>query len=490
MHYFTCDANALAGLSGTTVGTVITILVNLVASIVLTHIIAWKIAIVLLATLPILLGSGIMRLRALAKFQSRHQAVYASSTGLTVEAVESIKIVVALSLESYFLGAYKRSLTEPYKASFHEIAYTNFWLAIEFSVSNLIYALAYWWVSQRIAAGEYTQTEFFIVLTALLFSAQSCGQMFALAPDLSGARVAAKRLLILLKIGPPTLTIPAADLEKTISGEQERQLELQMIMSNTLDQSAPTLLNGTAIQIHDVYFHYPDKPSKALSGISMDIAPGQFCALVGPSGAGKSTIISLLEQFYRPSSGQVVVDGRTISREGKALYRAEVALVPQDSVLFDGSKRFNIKLGARPGHATTDEAIESACRPANIHDVISALPHGYDTQCGTTIDQFSGGQRQRMCIARALVRQPRLLLLDEPTSALDAESEAHFQKTLNSIRGKMTILAVAHRLHTIQKADKIFLIEGGRSVDQGTHAELVQRSPSYRANATHQALDA
>lgn len=490
LQYFTRDASALAGLSGTTVGTLVTILVNLVASIILTHVIAWKIAIVLLATLPVLLGSGIMRLKALAKFHNRHQAVYATSIGLTVEAVESVKVVVSLSLEPYFLEAYKRSLAGPYKASFLEIAYTNFWLATAFSVSNLIYALAYWWGSQRVAAGEYTQTEFFIVLPALLFSAQSCGQMFALAPDLSGAQAAATRLVLLFKMGPSTLTLPTPDRKGLDYADEKGQPQLQMIKPYASDSSAPTALSGTALQVHDVYFHYPNRPARALSGLSIDIAPGEFCALVGPSGVGKSTIISLLEGFYMPSSGQILVNGRDINGTGGTGFRSDVALVPQDNVLFDGSIRFNIGLGARPDRDATDEEIERACQLASIHDTISALPHGYDTQCGTTVDQFSGGQRQRMCIARALVRQPRLLLLDEPTSALDAESETHFQNTLSSIRGKMTIIAVAHRLHTIQRADKIFLIEDGRCVDQGTHVDLLQRSQSYRENAAHQALDA
>ena len=194
LSYFTSDTNSLAGLSGVVLGTILTILVNLIASLLMTHIIAWKIAIVLLATLPILLGSGFMRLYALAKFQARHQKLYAVSAGISLEAVASIKTIASYSLEEGFYKRYCHSLKEPYKTSIREFAYTNFWLATAYSVSMLIYALAYWWGAKQITAGIYSQTQFFIVLPALLFSAQSCGQMFALAPDVSNARVAAARL--------------------------------------------------------------------------------------------------------------------------------------------------------------------------------------------------------------------------------------------------------------------------------------------------------
>ncbi|KAI4142729.1 MAG: hypothetical protein LQ341_003132, partial [Variospora aurantia] len=191
LSYFTADTNALAGLSGVVMGTILTILVNLVASILMTHIIAWKIAVVLLATLPILLGSGFMRLWAVSDLQVQHQRLYAKPAGISLEAIASIKTIVAYSLESVFNERYRQSLQAPYKASLRGLAHTNFWLATAYSVSFLIYALAYWWGARQILAGTYTQTQFFIILPALLFSAQSCGQMFALAPDVSNARLAA-----------------------------------------------------------------------------------------------------------------------------------------------------------------------------------------------------------------------------------------------------------------------------------------------------------
>ena len=248
---------------------------------------------------------------------------------------------------------------------------------------------------------------------------------------------------------------------------------------------------GSSLVMRGVHFNYPGKPETIiLHGLNMIIPSGHFCAIVGPCGAGKSTVISLLEKFYLPTSGTIKVDGRDIANIDSVSYRANISLVPQDNTLFDDTVRFNIALGAHPDHEPTDAEIEEAARSANIHDLISSLPKDYNTRCGANGDQFSGGQRQRICLARALVRKPRLLLLDEPTSALDAESETIFQETLESIRGKMTIVAVAHRLHTIQKADKIFMVDKKRCVDEGTHEELISRNILYRGYAVHQALGA
>lgn len=475
LSYLSTDAAALAGLSGTTVGTIVSIMVNLMAGILMTHIIAWKIAIVLLATLPILLGSGIMRLRVLAQLQDRHQLAYATSVGITIEAVNSIKTVASLGLEHELLAVYTRSLVSPYKASFKEIAYADFWLATAYSVSNLIYALAYWWGTKQVVAGLYSQTQFFIVLPALLFSAQSCGQMFALAPDFSKARVASAKLLDLIDIGPAKLTHRG-----DIVTDMEKGDDLE---AGSKVRSIPLNQRGIRVDFRNVHFSYPARPHlTALKAIDLEILPGQFCALVGPSGAGKSTILSLLEMFYTPKYGRIEFD------RSSAFDRDRVALVPQDSHLFDESVRFNVGIGARAGHEATNDEIETACKLANIHETIAILPEGYNTRCGPNGDRFSGGQKQRLSIARALVRQPSLLLLDEPTSALDAESEVHFQDTLAKISSRMTIVAIAHRLHTIMKASVIFLIEGGRCVDRGTHEELFQRNASYRANALHQCL--
>ncbi|KAI4213649.1 MAG: hypothetical protein LQ351_003873 [Letrouitia transgressa] len=492
LSYISRDANAMASLTGTVTGTIFAILTNLFVGILLTHIIAWKIAIVLIATLPLLLGSGFMRLRVLAQLQTRHQVAYATSIGITVEAVSSIKTVASLGLEAEFCKVYSRSLGGPYRASIRAISYANFWLATAFSVSNLIYALAYWWGSKQIIEGFYSQTQFFIVLPALLFSAQSCGQMFALAPDLSNARVASAKILNLLDISSTKEQASASVAVKQLSNEEKHDKDLEFGDPCSIPHIKNIGRVASKVMFRDVYFSYPARPQiEILHGLDLNILPGKFYALVGPSGAGKSTIMSLIEKFFQPTSGRVEIDGKDLVDTEADLLRERISLVPQDSVLFDDTISFNIGLGARRDCEATEVEITEACQLANIHDMIAGLPHGYKTRCGPSGNQFSGGQKQRLSIARALLRQPSLLLLDEPTSALDAESEIQFQDTLDKIlrRKDMTVLAVAHRLHTIQKAERIFLIDNGRCVDQGTHEELFQRSAFFRSSVLHQALD-
>ncbi|EXJ78802.1 hypothetical protein A1O1_09204 [Capronia coronata CBS 617.96] len=487
LSVITKDSTAIGGFSGSTMGTIFSILINFGVAIILSHIIAWKIAVVCLSMIPILLGSGIMQLYTFARFEERNSKAFADSVGICMETVTSFKTVATYSLEHEIMDTYTRVLSKPRSQVLAASIYTNFWLAIANSTGFLIYAFAYWWGSRQIMKGENTQEEFFIVLVSMLVSAQLWGQMFSLAPEVSRARAAASRILSLLGVGsknnksellalpdPKSNTGKDHDIEKDAANGE-----------NT--SSAPS--RGASVAFRSVYFSYPSSPNvQVLNGVSLSIQPGQFCGLVGPSGAGKSTIITLLQHMYRPTSGSIEIDGVDVSHRE---FRDEIAVVPQDNALFSGTIKFNVGLGARPGHDATDAEIQEACKLANIHDTIMALPQQYDTECGPNGSQLSGGQRQRLTIARALVRRPRLLLLDESTSALDAETEHALQDGLErTIRESgLTVIAITHRLHTVMRADVIFVVEGGRIVDSGTHAELMQRSASYKTNAQTQILE-
>lgn len=484
LSYITRDGDALAGLSGSVIGTLFSITINLIVAIILTHIIAWRIALVCLALVPLLLGAGLMELRVLGKFEERHENAYTKSVDIGVEAITSIKTIASLSLEEETLKTYRRSLKGPRKETLKVTVQASLWQAMCYFLGNLVNGLAYWWGAKQIIAGNYTQTQFLIVVFSLLVSALLWSQMFALAPELSNARAAMARILSLIEIGSEKMQGHVSDPSQ-ITCLEEKDIEA------TADQklSSPVNNQASSVEIRDVHFSYPARPDiKVLNGLSINMRPGKFYALVGPSGAGKSTIISLVERLYTPQSGSILIDGLDVTKHREVAFRDSIALVPQESVLFEGSIEFNIGIGAKPGHEVSIAEIEEACKLANIHDTIQALPDGYKTLCGPNGNQFSGGQKQRLSIARALVRKPKLLILDESTSALDAESEKLLQDGLRKAARGITVIAIAHRLHTIRKADVIFLIEAGQCVDQGSHEELLERSESYRTNVVYQTI--
>ncbi|KXJ88898.1 P-loop containing nucleoside triphosphate hydrolase protein [Microdochium bolleyi] len=478
LTFLTTDSASIGALTGSIIGTIFSIAINFLAAIILSHVVAWKIAIVCLATVPLMLGAGMLQMVVQSRFNERHEKAFEKSVGITVEAVNSIKTVAALSIEHEVMNTYRRALDAPRKEFTRSSIYSNFYLAIAFSMNNFIYALLYWWGSTLIGRGEYTQTQFFIVLIALLVSAQLWGSVFTLSAEVTRAGRAVGRIFDLIDLGSTkswnSKNLQPRDTEAAVESKR----------------AAGTVGGGMPVKFNNVHFSYPARPGReVLKGLDLDIRAGQFCALVGPSGAGKSTIVSLLERMYQVSSGSIEVDGLDVTAKSEPLFRDDIGLVPQDSVLFEGTIRFNIALGGRPGTEPTDAEIEQACKLANIHETIVALPQGYDTNVGPNGGQLSGGQRQRLSIARALVRRPRMLLLDESTSALDAESERLLQDGLEKAARGITVVAIAHRLHTIRRADVIFLVEDGRCVDRGSHEELLERSESYRVNVMHQTLD-
>ncbi|KAF2468425.1 leptomycin B resistance protein pmd1 [Lindgomyces ingoldianus] len=490
LSFITKDGNALAGFSGSIVGTLFSVVINFIVAIVLSHIIAWRIAIICLVTVPLLLGAGFMQLRSIAHFRERHASAFLTSIAITVEAVSNIRTIAALSIEAEIMQTYRRTLKAPRKEMVMQSIKSNVWLAIANSTGNIIYAFAYWWGAKQILEGRYTQTQFFIILVAMLVSAQLWGQMFTLAPELSRAKSAISRIVGLLSL--ETSLSQSRSGMSTPDPDNLDEKGADDIEANAASPILSILRHGAAVEFRQVSFSYPARPKvTVINSLSLSIHPGQFCALVGPSGAGKTTIFALLERFYNPSSGSILLDGDDISRRTTTSFREEIAYVPQDNVLFQGTIKFNVSLGARPYHSPTDADVEEACKLAGIHDAIMSLPDGYQTDCGSNGSQLSGGQRQRLSIARALIRKPRLLLLDESTSALDAESERAFEMGLDkAVKGNgVTVIAIAHRLRTIVRADVIFMIDTGRVIDQGRHEDLVQRSERYRVNALHQMME-
>jgi len=264
------------------------------------------------------------------------------------------------------------------------------------------------------------------------------------------------------------------------AGAMERIGELLAERAEIIDPAQPLALPRPvhgALRFDGVTFHYPTRPNApALHDFTLDIRPGETVALVGPSGAGKSTVFALLLRFYDPQSGRISVDGIDLRALTLTELRGAIALVPQETVIFSGSAADNIRFG-REG--ASDEEVREAARAAEAHDFISALSDGYQAEMGERGVRLSGGQRQRIAIARAILRDAPLLLLDEATSSLDAQSEAAIQQALERLEKGRTTLVIAHRLATVQRADRIVVMDGGRIVAQGTHESLLAEGGLY-----------
>ncbi|RFU73423.1 abc transporter [Trichoderma arundinaceum] len=460
--FLSTETTHVAGLSGATLGTLLMMSTTLITAIVVSVSIGWKLSLVSTATIPLLLGCGFFRFYMLAHFQRRSKAAYAASATFASEAISAIRTVAALTREEDVLKMYQNSLAEQQRRSLRSVLKSSTLYAASQSLVFLVFALGFWYGGTLIGKGEYDLFQFFLCFMAIIFGAQSAGSIFSFAPDMGKAHHAAKELKVLF------------DRKPTIDTWSE--------------EGQPVTEVDGSLEFRDVHFRYPTRPEQpVLRGLNLTIQPGQYVALVGASGCGKSTTIALLERFYDPLSGGVYIDGKEISTLNLNDYRSFIALVSQEPTLYQGTIKENILLGSAEENVS-DEAVEFACREANIYDFIASLPDGFNTIVGSKGTLLSGGQKQRIAIARALIRNPKILLLDEATSALDSESEHVVQAALDKAAKGRTTIAVAHRLSTIQKADIIYVFNQGRIVEAGAHAELMKKNGRYAELVNLQSL--
>lgn len=473
---FTKDSGDISCLSGVALGTIFTVVTSVAGGIILAHAIAWKIAIVLLAAVPIMLVSGYVRLRMLARSEQRQRTAYTTPTSLAIEACRNRRTVILFGLEDIILGQYHVALMKPHRATFRFTVLCNTLLALSFSITYFVYALAYWWGSKQVRNGTYSQKQFFIVLPALLFSAQAAGQLFSLSPEIARAKTAAVSIFQFLGFRPSIIRT-GKDTPETSSVE------------TSPERSVP-LGKRPQIEFQDVEFSYRSNSAQpVLQKVNFSVASGETVAFVGPSGAGKSSTIALIERFYDPSYGHILFSGVDAVNMNVEDLRSMSALVPQEPELFPGSIEHNISLGAVNSQTVTLQQVQECAVTVGLHDFISSLPEGYATDCGSVAgSQLSGGQRQRLSLARALIRNPKVLLLDEPTSALDAHSEKQVQDALKAAAKGRTTVIVAHRLASIQQVDRIIVFDRGQVIEQGRHSELMQSGGLYASMAKAQAL--
>ncbi|OCK83169.1 P-loop containing nucleoside triphosphate hydrolase protein [Lepidopterella palustris CBS 459.81] len=448
--FLSIEANRLAGMSGATLAAILNSCATIVGSLAIGISFGWKLALVCASTMPILLACGYWRFRVLSEMEARMKRTTDAAT-FACEAASSIRTVASLTLEKNLRDEYHVQLDAQ---AFDNLRYSTFsaiLYAFSQSVAMFAIALSFWYGGTLISKQEYTLVQFFICYAAVINGSQSAGAIFSFAPDMGEAKSAAQLLMSLLH------RVPLIDSWSTEGHQVER-------------------VDGK-IELKDVRFTYPARPDqKVLRGVSLTALPGQFIALVGASGSGKSTVMALLERFYDPTSGTILVDDLEIPKYNLQNYRSHMALVSQETTLYTGTIRENILTDKEDA---SEEAIVQACKDANIYEFIMSLPDGFNTLVGAKGSLLSGGQRQRLAIARALLRDPKILLLDEATSSLDSASEAAVQAALDKAAKGRTTIAIAHRLSTTQHADCLYVFDNGRVVERGRHDELMARKGVY-----------
>jgi len=444
MSRLTADTTQIKSAAGLTASQALRNTVMLIGAVVMMFVTSVKLSLLVLAVIPVivlpLMGYG----RAVRRLSRTAQDTLAEASAYAGENLSAIRIVQAFTYELTAVKRFAQAVERSFRAALARMkaraGLTAFAIFLVFA--SIVAVL--WYGAQEVLAGTITGGRLGQFVLYAAFAAGALAELSEVWGEVQQTAGAAERLSELLK-EKPAITSPARP------------------------QPLPEPAQGRVAFRH-VSFTYPSRPDmSALDDVSFAVEPGETVAFVGPSGAGKTTVFNLLLRFYDPREGQVLVDGVDVAKTDVSALRRRVALVPQETTLFADTIAENIRLGAPDAD---DEAVREAARMALADEFIRALPEGYETRLGEHGITLSGGQRQRIAIARALLRDAPILLLDEATSALDAESEKAVQTALGRVMAGRTTLVIAHRLATVQRADRILVMDKGRIVEEGKHAAL------------------
>ena len=422
--------------------------IGLVGSVVILLTLNARLTLFILALVPLLVAIGFLFGRAIRKRSTKIQDELAGSTVVAEEGLQGIRVVKSFGREEYESRRYDAAMEKTFRASVKMAVLNSAFYALMAFLGFGAIAAIMWYGGRQVIQGRLTVAMIAGFLIYGISIAASVGGLASLYGQVSAAIGGVRRVFEILDT-PPTIHDEAE--AKPIASSQGR------------------------ISFENVCFSY-DGGMTVLQDVNLDIREGEILALVGPSGAGKSTLFNLIPRFYDPSEGRVRLDGLDLRSITQESLRAQMAIVPQEAMLFGGSIRENILYGRL--EATNHEVV-AAAKAANAHEFIMAFPKGYEMLVGERGTNLSGGQRQRIAIARAILKDPRILLLDEATSSLDNESEVLVQEALNRLMQGRTTVIIAHRLSTIKVAHRIAVLEAGNIIELGTHAELMEKNGLY-----------
>uniref|UniRef100_A0A8D2NGI8 Bile salt export pump n=1 Tax=Zonotrichia albicollis TaxID=44394 RepID=A0A8D2NGI8_ZONAL len=447
------DASQVQGATGSQIGMIVNSFTNIGVAMIIAFYFSWKLSLVIMCFLPFLALSGAVQAKMLTGFASQDRKALEATGRIASEALSNIRTVAGIGKEKMFIENFEKHLDMPYKAAIKKAHVYGVCYGFAQSIVFIANSVSYRYGGYLVDAEGLHYSFVFRVISAIVTSGTALGRASSYTPNYAKAKTSAARFFQLVD------RIPKISVYSE-KGEKWDDFK-------------------GSIEFLNCKFTYPSRPDiQVLKGLSISVKPGQTLAFVGSSGCGKSTSVQLLERFYDPEKGSVLIDGHDSKNVNVQFLRSKIGIVSQEPVLFDCSIADNIKYGSNTKEATMEKVIEAA-QKAQLHDFVMSLPNKYETNVGAQGSQLSRGQKQRIAIARAIIRDPKILLLDEATSALDTESEKTVQAALDKAREGRTCIVIAHRLSTIQNADIIAVMSQGLVIERGTHDELMAMEGAY-----------